>query len=242
MKILILAGDLTNFYLHRLLKNSGYKAKLEGFSHLNDKFTNKPIKISGYKTIVAPLPFSLDGSTLYSPYNEGIIYIDQLLNSADKDSKIVGGPFSIEDKRLYDFTKNKYFTDKTVIPTCEEILKIIIDKSDKTINGLRVKISGEGRVNKKLTSMLTLLNAKVLNNENLNDNKVDVLILTTSDHMVTNKELLSITDTLIIDITNIKHTKEISKKVLKTRGLPGKSAPESVAQYLYSTLKKENFI
>lgn len=242
MSILILAGDLTNYYLYKKLKNNDYNVKLEGFSHLTEKYQPKAIKLAGFKTIIAPIPFTIDSSTLYSPYSEESVYIDQLLLNADKDSKIIGGPFFINDKRLYDITKNKSFTDKTVIPTCEEIIKIIIDNTDITITGSTILIAGEGRISNKLSILLKAFGAIVSIADDKSVEMCDVLVITNIKNNLSNNILKNLENKLIIDITNMRHSKEINKKVLKARGLPGKSAPSSVANYLFESLINNKLI
>lgn len=242
MSILILAGDMTNYYLYKRLKESNYQVKLEGFSHLTENFPPKPIKIAGYKTIIAPIPFTLDSSTLYSPFSEESIYIDQLLTRADEEAVIIGGPFTLDDDRLFDLTKNRSFTNRTVTPTCEEIIKIIIDKSDITISGATIGLVGEGRISIKLKSMLIALGAEVLNIPDEEINSCNILVITTVDHLITDSTLEKYKDKLIIDITNTKHSKKTTKNILKARGLPGKSAPSAVADYIFDTLVKENIL
>lgn len=239
MSILILAGDLTNYYLYKKLKDNDFHVKLEGFSHLTGKFPPKGIKISGFKTIIAPIPLTIDGSSLYSPYSEESIYIDQLMSEADKDSKIIGGPFSRADKRIYDLTKNRSFTDLTVIPTCEEILKIIIDKSDITISKSYIEIVGDGRISRRLTTILKALGANAKIVLDLTENNSSIIIITAKGYKI-DDEILK--NKLVIDITNTKHSRKTGKNILKARGLPGKSAPKSVANYIFETLLKEEII
>lgn len=247
MSILVLAGDLTNYYLYKTLKENNYQVKLEGFNHLLNGQQKRNIILKGYKTIIAPIPLSIDGSILYSPYSDENIHIDQLFQKADKDSKIIGGPFNIKDGRIYDITKNKDFTDLTVIPTCEEIIKIIIDKSDFTICNSKITIIGNGRINNRLTPQLLSLGANIINVEK--SATVDIIINTDKNRIFNNEYLQNLKkEILIIDVTSndsdidFKISKKFGIHIIKARGLPGKSAPGAVADYIYHSLIKENLI
>ncbi len=247
MSILVLAGDLTNYYLYKTLKENNYEVKLEGFNHLLNDQQKKGILIKGYKTIIVPIPLSIDGSILYSPYSEENIHIDQLFQKADKNSKIIGGPFSIKEDRIYDITKNRDFTDLTVIPTCEEIIKIIIDKSDITIANSNITILGNGRIHSRLSPLLTSLGAKTNKEDNISTS--NIIINTSRDSKLDREELEKLNDdVLIIDITsgdsfiNYKLSKKLGINIIKARGLPGKSAPRTVSDYIYKTLIKEKLI
>jgi len=248
MSILVLAGDLTNYYLYKRLLENNFDVKLEGFNHLlGNKNNNKPIVLKGFKTIIAPIPFTIDGFQLYSPYSGENIHIDQLLLKADKDAKIIGGPFNIDDKRFYDITKNRDFTNKTVIPTCEEIIKIIIDRSEFTLFDSNVLINGEGRVKNRLTILIESLGGKIVKEKDISSS--NIIINTSKDTNLINKNLEKLNrDVLIVDVSpgdytiDKKKSKILDLNTIKARGLPGKSAPKAVSNYIYKTLLKEFLI
>ena len=75
--------------------------KLEGFNHYLNKIGGKGIVVKGYDIIFVPIPFTIDNSTIYSPYSEDIIHIDSFLSKANKDCKIIGGPFNFKDRNNF---------------------------------------------------------------------------------------------------------------------------------------------
>lgn len=247
MSILVLAGDLTNYYLYKSLKESNYSVNLEGFNHLLHKQNKKEIVVKGYKTVIVPIPLTIDGSTLYSPYSEESIHIDHLFQKVDKNARIIGGPFNFQENRVYDITRNKEFTDQTVIPTCEEIIKIIISRSNITIFNSTVVITGEGRIKNRLSVLLNGLGATLLDLSRVVH--CDVIINSTRDFILDQRILENCNrEVLIIDITSddsnidYKYAKEVGIEVIKARGLPGKSAPKSVSNYILRTLIAEEII
>ncbi|MGL1891081.1 MAG: dipicolinate synthase subunit DpsA [Spirochaetaceae bacterium] len=245
MKILIIAGDLTNYYLYKTLLENKHKVTLEGFDYLTKKIPKKSIKLKGYNTVICPIPFTIDNSTLYSPYSYDNIHIDHLLERVDSDARIIGGPFNFHDNRLYDLTKNRTFTDMTVIPACEEVIKIIIDKSDITINNANIAIIGSGRISLHLIKLLKLLGGNITT-----DLKVADFIINTIPKLNIDKKVLDTSkkSVLIIDVASndggidYKYAKKIDINIIKARGLPGKSAPQTVSDYIYKTLSIEKLI
>lgn len=245
MSILILAGDLTNHYLYQKLKENGYKTTIHGFEHIIPRTIKQKIVYSKFKTIIVPIPFSLDSETLYSPYSMENIYIDKFLNKTVKEAQIIGGPFNFNDERLYDITKNREFTNLTVIPTCEELIKIIIEKSDVTISDAIITVFGNGRIRKHLTALLKMLNATI----SVETDKSDIIINTTNSPYINNRVLDNIKqNSIIIDVApsdggvDYKHAKKLGINIIKARGLPSKSAPMSVSNYIYTTLVTQNLI
>lgn len=245
MEILVLAGDKTNYYLYKLLKENSFNVTLEGFNFLLDIPQKKGIVFKGYDIIIAPIPFTIDGLTLYSPYSEDSIHIDDFLNKSDSNSKIIGGPFlfngnEFKDLRFIDITKDKNFTGKTVIPTCEEIIKIVINNSDVTIYNSKFFINGAGRIGKHLKKLITLLGG---DSEITKVEDADVVINTTRDASNLNSLILNSNKSpLIIDATSVesgidsKRLKKSGFNFIKASGLPGKSSPKSVANYIYTSL------
>lgn len=243
MDILILSGDKTNFYLHQKMLEKGYSVQLEGFHHLK-KSDYKPIRIGGYKTIITPIPFTINNSTLFAPYSEEIIHIDNFLNKCDQDCTIIGGPFHFNDKRLVDITQNQQFRKANIIPTVEEIIKIIIEESDYTIYQRPIHITGSGDLSTHLKDSLERLGAIIIDDLS----NTDIIINTSNSFSLDREDLEQIKDSWIIDVTSEglkidnKQAKNMGLKIKKARGLPGKSAPASVADYLLKNLEELQLI
>ncbi len=117
--------------------------------------------------IITPIPFSRD--------NKCITYTDIDLNEIifslkNKSSKLlITGSINNLVKEKLDKNNIKYidimnieeFVDKNALATAEGTIKVIMENTDKTINGLDVAVVGYGRIAKHLISMLKSLNSNV---------------------------------------------------------------------------------
>lgn len=263
MKILILAGDLKNYFLYKKMLKLNYDVSLAGFDHIRTRGRKKSPSINIYDLIITPIPFTIDELTLYSPYADEVFHIDDFMKKVKANSVIAGGPFNISDKRLYDVTSNKNFQELNILPVCEELIKIIIDKTDITLIGSSITIYGYGKIAKRLYKQLEYLGAYVHIKSDEEDidipcsrldstdfiNNSDVIIHTLSGYTLDNIILDNINkDSILIDVASsdggldYNYAKKINIDVIKARGLSGKSAPKTVSEYLFNTLKKDNII
>lgn len=263
MNILILGGDLKNYYLYKKLIKEGYNVSLSGFDHLPRKSRKKPPVLSKFDTIITPVPLTIDGTTLYSPYSEEVIHVQDLFSKSSDNTRIIGGPFYLSDKRIWDITKEVSFIELNVIPTCEEVLKLLIEKSHFTIMGSCITIYGYGKISKRLSHLLEMMGAYIHIKSDIEDidkpnsptDSFDNLensnvIITTSSKPHIDKNIIDIlsSGTIIIDIASAdggidyRYAKSRNIDVIKARGLPGKSAPLTVSEYIYNTLKRNSLI
>lgn len=262
MKILILAGDLKNYYLYKKMLKLDFDVSLAGFDHLRARGRKKRPTLFKYDLIITPIPFTLDNITLFSPYAEEVYHIEEIINKASKRAVIAGGPFNLKDSRLYDITANENFQELNILPICEELIKIIIEATDITIIGSSITVYGYGKISKRLYTLLENLGAYVhikssdsidiphssLDNLDNIDNS-DVIINTLNGFNINQKIIDKInSEAVIIDVgsndggVDYKYAKKRNIKVIKARGLSGKSAPKTVSEYLYNTLRKEKII
>lgn len=241
----------------------GFNVSLSGFDHLPRKPRKRPPVFSKYDIIITPVPFTIDGITLYSPYSEEVIHIKDFFNKTSRTAQIIGGPFLIQDERIWDITKESSFIDLNVIPTCEEIIKLLIEKSHFTIMGSCITLFGYGKISKRLSHLLELMGAYIhiksdLENIDKPNSPIDSLdniknsdvIITTSSNLLIDKDIINhlSSGTIIIDVASsdggvdYKYAMRQNIEVIKARGLPGKSAPLTVSEYIFNTLKRNSLI
>lgn len=242
--IVIVAGDLTNYYLSQKLKSRQLNVTLFGFDHLKKPTRKRGIDWGSFDLVIVPVPFTIDGTTIYAPYANDQTFITDLLLKLNKNAIIIGGPFSINDDRLYDITLNNFFKSKSVTPSCEEIIKIVIEETDFTISGSIISIFGNGTIAKALEPLLIALGADVLLNDNQQIKSSDIIINTGSELKIGKKEIdLSRQNSIIIDVgskdggIDYSYAKKVGHKIIKARGLPGRSAPKSVATYIIKSIE-----
>lgn len=241
----------------------GFNVTLAGFDHLRSKSRRKSPGINQYDIIIAPIPFTIDDLTLYSPYSEDEFHIEDFFSKAKKNSKIIGGPFKKNDPRLFDITKNRNFIELNILPICEELIKIAIENTNITIIGSNITIYGYGKIAKRLYKQLEFLGAYVhikSDKENIEApsssldsldylDTSDIIIHTQNSYTIDRNELQKVkNEVLIIDAVtsdygvNYKYAKKQNINVIKARGLSGKSAPKTVADYIFNTIKRENLL
>lgn len=233
-KILILAGDKQNYFLYKKLKSLKINADVFGFELLGTR-EKKVLDFTKYKTIITSIPFTIDNLTIHSPFSEKNIYITDLIKRISSDTVVIGGPFNFTDKRFIDITRDQDFIIKSIVPTVEEIIKLIIQNSDITIYDSKTLIIGNGLLPNQLKEKLVLLGAQISNNN------PDIIINCESDQSKINSIIKTVKkNTLILDVSN--SDKQIDKRVIKARGLAIKSAPRTVAKYLYEILIERKLI
>lgn len=235
MKTLILAGDKQNYFLYKKLISQKYPVDIWGFNLLGIK-GKKSLDIGSYDLIITSIPFSLDNITVHSPFSERSIDIEDTIKRLKSRSRIIGGPFNINDERFYDITKNKMFLEKSIIPMSEEVIKIVIEKSDISIYESSIVVIGDNMLSNRIIKLLKVMGSRVNR-----DDKSEIIINCDPD-LTKLKNIYSKDNKtpLIIDIS--KNDERVNKSVVKARGLALKSAPRSMAKYLYETLIAEEII
>ena len=172
----IIGGDKRNLLLAKRLSKNGENVKIFGFNRIKDSFfannnikkiANEKFLISELKNmekkgnkkiIIGPIPYSIDGKTLYAPFNDKNININLL-----KNEKIIAGkiPSEIADKESIDILKDECFTIKNTVPTAEGAIAKAIELTDINIFRANVMVLGFGRVGKTLCYKLKSLGANV---------------------------------------------------------------------------------
>lgn len=179
--------------------------------------------------------------------------IENILLQKDKTTKII------------DILEIEEFTILNIIPTIEGAIQVAIKETKRTLHGSNVLILGFGRIGKLLSKSLAGLGVNVscearknedlawikaygYNEIHLKDLKKEIgkfdIIFNTIPVEIINQEILEKVkkETLIIELATLPggiDRKAASKhgiKVVEALALPGKIAPETVAQYIYNVI------
>lgn len=167
--------------------------------------------------------------------------------------------------KVIDIMKNESFVLKNTIPTAEGVLKTIIEKTDFTMDNSKIAVIGYGRVGKKICELLKAMNTNVfcydikkeevanieLSGYNVLGNICDELpkmdvIINTAPTVVLNRQILELIkkDTLIVDVASYpggvdyEYSKSNNYNVIQQLGIPGKTAPKTVAMYMKEEIDK----
>jgi dipicolinate synthase subunit A len=274
-KILILGGDLRNLYLYDLLKNTGKDIQLIGFDMIDPQHSLSEIKIKSAKTIIAPIPFSTDGRTLYMPNNQQQLFIDHFNLLLNKEVTVVSNAGkeyqTSSNAKYFNVLTNERFVQKTNIATVEGIIEILIRESTITIHNAHILILGMGRIGSRLSFILHQMGAVItIATKDEKESglafaagyKVDTfeaLPTTISDYAfiintvpfpyVTAEVLKQISKkTLFLDVASFpgsikeEDKKDVPFKLLEIHGIPGKTAPLTMANNLFDELLQNGII
>lgn len=127
--------------------------------------------IRGATAVLLPLPASADGVRIHlplSPHLAAPAFVD-VLACVPREIPLVGGKFSPAmraqaeqaGRELLDFCKSEEFQLKNAVPSAEGAIAILMDRMPRTVDGMRVAVTGYGRIGKALVRMLLGLGAKV---------------------------------------------------------------------------------
>ncbi|MDO4731367.1 MAG: dipicolinate synthase subunit DpsA [Clostridia bacterium] len=172
-KILVVGGDNRLAYLAESLiadKNEVTTFGLEK-SNLDNKYKSnsltQALKKSDY--VVLCIPVSRDNKTIYSPFSDTVIPIDQGLFDKLKNKIIFCGlkdklfniNSSFKKLNIIDYAANEEFLLKNAALTAEGAISILIKEYKNCLFNSNCLISGYGRIGKILAHKLSLIGAKV---------------------------------------------------------------------------------
>lgn len=176
-KLLFVGGDRRQIRAVNRVAESGREVGVFGYDNTDaDKFSERvcqdinlyEIK-NEYKTIVLPLPYTLDGKFVNTMSDKIKIEISELLQNFAKDSVILAGKCNRDFVKLAenkDFCIVDYFEREELqilnaIPTAEGAIQIAMQEVPFTIHSSKCLIIGNGRIGKILAKMLTGIGADV---------------------------------------------------------------------------------
>jgi dipicolinate synthase subunit A len=279
----IIGGDKRNLLLAKRLSKNGENVKIFGFNRIKDSFfannnikkiANEKFLISELKNmekkgnkkiIIGPIPYSIDGKTLYAPFNDENININLL-----KNEKIIAGkiPSEIADKESIDILKDECFTIKNTVPTAEGAIAKAIELTDINIFRANVMVLGFGRVGKTLCYKLKSLGAnvyaearnekdlawidvlgyKAIPLEKINENlcKMNIIFNTIPKLILDKSKLILINEsTVIIDLASkpggidYESANKMGINTILYTGIPGKIAGEYEAELIEELIYKK---
>lgn len=174
-RFLIIGGDKRQMYLAYYLLSMGYKAELFGFELLEGcddircRCTELKKAVESAQVIILPLPASMDGQKINSPYGKTKETLEKLSDCLDRDQFVFAGMMSNAWKsnffkkgiQVYDYFEREELAVMNAIPTSQGVIKIAIDNLPITLHNSKCLITGYGRTAKVLAKMLSAMGALV---------------------------------------------------------------------------------
>lgn len=176
-KLGFVGGDLRQIRVINGLAKSGIEVSAFGFDAKNAETIESIVKMTfgiqeltqNVKTVVMPLPYSIDGENVNAPLCSEKIPISEVLRNMPKGGCIFAGKV---DGRLrtmadiYGVTLADYFCReelavRNAVPTAEGAIQLAMENTPHTINGSECLIIGNGRIGKILAKMLCGIGAFV---------------------------------------------------------------------------------
>lgn len=170
---LIIGADSRLKYTAENLMSSGYSVSVyanddislsDGVYSYNDLET----AMRENSHIIFGIPVSRDDLTIYSPFSEKNVYIEDVLKSIKPHHTVIGGKLqnlsvSIAKKgaTCVDYGDREDFSLYNADITAEALVSFIMDKLPVTISGIKCLILGYGRIGKTLSKKLSDLGADV---------------------------------------------------------------------------------
>lgn len=239
--------------------------------------------------IIGPIPFSKDNTNVNMPYCKNNLTIQGCISKINEISrineiqkaeeikstrkKLIVGQISektIQEANsnceIIDLMKNEELTIFNTIATAEGTIQVIMENTEKILQGMNVLILGFGRVAKVLARKLEGLQMKITcaarkdsdlawietygyssqNIYKLEDviSKYDVIVNTVPSIVISENELKNVQkEVLMIDLASypggidFEQAKLKNVKAILASGLPGKVAPESSAIFIKIAIK-----
>jgi dipicolinate synthase subunit A len=172
----IIGGDARQISLAARLALTGAEVRTYGLPEESPQAGVLPFgdwreAIRGATAVLLPLPASPDGVRINLPLCPQLAAptFADVLACVPTEIPLIGGKFSPamraqaeqQGRELLDFCKSEEFQLKNAVPSAEGAIAILMDRMPRTVDGMRVAVTGYGRIGKALVRMLLGLGAKV---------------------------------------------------------------------------------
>lgn len=162
--VIILGGDKRQRYIKEILTEKDYICEYE-----NQSADNIEEKLPNFRYVVLPVPSSKDKKHIYSENKTFVLSFDRLcevltdrhtLLSAGLDKRMID---LLKEKNIpfYDLNNDEDFLVYNAFLTAQGTLKLLLDNTEKHLNGRKVLITGFGRISKSLATLLKNLNLSI---------------------------------------------------------------------------------
>ena len=163
----VIGGDMRQLVAARELAAHGHGVVIWGFDIYDGNYGNIEKAVSagealrGARCILLPLPYSYDGIRLNCPLAEEEIRVSDILSGAEADAVIFAGMSKMDDPRVVDYYEREEFSVLNAIPTAEGALAIAMSELPITVHGMRVGVTGFGRIGKTVAALFRAAGADV---------------------------------------------------------------------------------
>lgn len=155
--IFVCGGDLRSGYIAGYFEERGYRVETYGHKKENEKLKNA----ANCDIVVLGLP-ALKGGFVNMPLSDIELSFGELASVLKKGTAAFGGRFSDTDKKeahslgltVFDYSEDEIFQTENALYTAEGALSAIIGGTDISLCGMKILITGGGRISKALCALL----------------------------------------------------------------------------------------
>jgi dipicolinate synthase subunit A len=274
MKITFIGGDERMLFAAGLFSRDGIETRVCGFDINTEiygnvkNFSSVREALSGADTAVLPIPYSKDGKTVFAPFSEKNIGIEEVAKALGEKTLLIGGMTDgSELTGAVDICARDDFAILNAVPTAEGAVSTLLKETKRTASGMNVAVLGFGRVGAVLAKTLVSLGAKVTvfarkasarawakvffceaENFSALHEKIggfDCIFNTVPHKIMFAEHLARIKKgAVIIELASAPggaDAKEVAlagARLVPAQGLPGKTAPRSAGKIIYETVKE----
>ena len=171
----ILGGDLRQAHLANALAESGKKVNalfLDRDVYIDSRVSKTASvqkALANSDVVVLPLPVSLDGLHLNSPYSKNSLLLSAAFSMMNKGSLVLAGKpdrailnlASDNEIEVVDYSEREELAILNAVPTSEGAIAITMQELPVTVFGLNCLITGFGRISKVMARILGVMGATV---------------------------------------------------------------------------------
>lgn len=171
-KIAVLGGDERSAICAEHLARAGFECAvcgLEKSSALQNAVRGASLAdtLRGSNVVLLPLPTSVDGKTVFAPYANTPISLEEITSALEKGALLLAGNPSDDIQKLFhshetaNYAVDEGFVYRNRVPTAEGAIQIALEELGKTLHGTPCLVCGYGRIGRYLTRLLCSFGAKV---------------------------------------------------------------------------------
>lgn len=271
-KFAVIGGDMRQLVAARELSAHGIHTVIYGFDIYDGNYgsitkcASLAEALRGADCVLLPLPYSYDGVRLNCPLTGEELRVMDILSQADENAVIFTGKApTVTDGRIVDYYAREEFSVLNAIPTAEGALSIAMTELPITVHGMRVGVSGFGRIGKTVSALFRAAGADVTvfarsfealawaQTYGCRPERFDRLretahtfdcIINTVPALVIDVAILGKMrqDTLIIDLASkpggvdFAAAERLNIRALPALSLPGKSSPDTAGKIISETI------
>ena len=276
--ISVIGGDTRQLFAGKYLADKGFNVSFYGCEHGripdDTKYMEKLSDVQNSDIIILPLPVTKNGNLLNTPLSSQEIKIKDVIEVISDKHIVFYGMGNGNVKKFLDAKAEKaidYYNVESLIYknallTAEGILSIVLERTQTTVSGMKIAVTGYGRIGTFISQKLKLLDAdvtvfarndihrtiakangiKAKNIDELAENIANFeCIINTIPFIVINEEAIksSRNDSIFIETASAPYgidseacTKH-NRNLIKAFSLPGKTAPKSAGYIIGETIE-----